>query len=81
MARESLGTVRLHRWTCDGCGRVVENRSKASERIPLPPGWMHVSLDVELGDRTQRVEADVCTPDCAGDVTSNAMREEGTHAS
>lgn len=71
--RESLGTVRLHRWTCDGCSRVVENRSRASGRIPLPTGWLHVSLDVEVDERTKRIEADVCSTDCAGDVTRKAM--------
>lgn len=77
MARESLGTVRLHRWTCDVDGTVTEHRSKASGTIPTPPGWMHLHLYIEEESdgkqRARRVEADVCSARCAAAFNKRAI--------
>ena len=74
MSRESLGSFRLHQWTCDVDGKTVEHRSRGNGPIPLPPGWMKVSVDIETDDgRTKRREGDVCSADCAGAFTEQAM--------
>lgn len=72
MTRDSLGTVRLHRWTCDVDGTQIENRSKASGPVPLPAGWMHVTINVERDGRDRKVEADVCSPKCAAEFSRSA---------
>lgn len=74
--RESLGTVRLHRWTCDVDGTQVENRSKASGTIPLPEGWMHVTLYVDREGRQVRHDADVCSAKCAAAFNRRALEPE-----
>lgn len=77
MSRESLGTVRLHRWMCDVCGKQQENRSKASGTIPLPEGWMHVSLYVDRGAKlNQRKDADVCGGACANQFNESVLLDE-----
>lgn len=65
--RESLGTYRIHRWTCDNCGKIEEHRSRASGSIPRPPGWGRVSVSVEqIGSEANRNrEGDVCSANCA----------------
>lgn len=75
MARESLGTVRLHRWTCDQCGKQIEHRSRASGTIPRPPGWGRVSVTVEeIGSEANRTrEGDVCSAECAGEFVQAAV--------
>ena len=75
--RESLGTVRLHRFTCDVDGTQVEHRSRASGSIPMPPGWVHLKVDVG----SKRVEGDVCSSACAGAFAETAIKgEESTDA-
>lgn len=76
MSRESLGTVRLHRWTCDVDGTQTENRSRASGPVPMPPGWMHVTLNVEREGRDRKVEADVCSAGCAAKFSEGAIGEQ-----
>lgn len=73
MSRESLGTVRLHRWTCDVDSKQTENRSKASGPIPLPEGWMHVAVSVERDGKDRRIEADVCSAECAAKFSQDAL--------
>lgn len=79
--RESLGTVRLHRWSCDVDGTQVENRSKASGPIPLPEGWMHVAVNVEREGRDRRIEADVCSAECAAAFSRQAVNPDDAVAS
>lgn len=74
MSRESIGTVRIHRWTCDVDGTQVENRSKASGPVPLPEGWMHVAINVDREGKTRRLEADVCSPTCAATFSEGAVK-------
>lgn len=74
--RESLGTVRIHRWTCDVCTRQVENKSKASGSIPLPEGWMHVSLYVDRDGKSRRRDADVCSGECASQYTQDSLKPD-----
>lgn len=67
--RESLGTFRLHRWTCDNCSTQVENRTRGNGPIPRPAGWGHVSVSVEEG---RPKEGDVCSPKCASEFVHEA---------
>ena len=78
MSRESVGTFRMHRFTCDQCGREVEHRSKGTGPIPMPPGWGHLRLQLDIGPLQ---EADVCSPKCAGEWTQAQIRagDDGAH--
>ena len=80
MSRESLGTVRLHRWTCDVDETQTENRSKASGPIPLPEGWMHVNMTVERDGKQVKHEADVCSPRCAAAFNKRVLTPDNEDA-
>jgi hypothetical protein len=69
MVRESLGTVRLHRWTCDQDQTVVENRSRATGTIPMPDGWSRIKVQVD----NILTEGDVCSPKCAAAFMRDAQ--------
>ena len=69
MARESVGTVRIHSWTCDNCNTVVENRSKASGSIPMPEGWAKIRVQIDSAESS----ADICSGACARDFMDNVL--------
>jgi hypothetical protein len=63
VSRESLGQVRIYRYTCDQCGLEVEHRIRGSRQITLPDGWSRVRVQVDE-NRTMQ-EAEVCSAKCA----------------
>lgn len=66
MTRESLGTFRIHLFTCDRCDTTARVETRGSRQVKPPTGWGHLKLQV--GDGAP-VEADVCSPDCADQWT------------
>ena len=69
------------KFTCDGCGRVVETLSAAPHETPIPEGWLLVRMYVydkqqgypalaEVGKDTDT--GHTCSKQCAASILSAA---------
>lgn len=73
MTRESLGQVRIYRYTCDQCGTEAEHRIRGSRQITRPDGWS--KLIVQIGDNLS-TEAEVCSAKCASGFVTAALTKD-----